>query len=258
MKRSSSGNMKTSMKSELLAWLKGIARSPLEGDIVALFDEAVMTKGTIFIPAKTLNTPITKFRTFANGSCIHIDAETTVALSKLLTKEESVVYYPVSDQLYRAEMRGEKMIQTNETTGMEREIQYDFLSQDVKAWFDMYDAQSEPGIYLQVRIPNQFPNEPPFVFLQKPRLQQYTAHVTVDGAICAEFLTTGNTSGAWRSTLTFKQFVDHLLHYTLLDVSDTDKILRVDMTNRYAYTESDAHRSFQLQASIHAAKGWNA
>lgn len=258
MKRSSSGKVKTSKVSSLHMWLKEIGRSPLEADIVASFDEADMTKGTIFIPAKTLNTPITKFRTFANGSCIHIDAETAVALSKLLTKEESVVYYPVSDQLYRAEMRGEKMIQTNETTGMEREIQYDFLSQDVKAWFDMYDPQSEPGIYLQVRIPDQFPNEPPFVFLQKPRLQQYTAHVTVDGAICAEFLTTGNTSGAWRSTLTFKQFVDHLLHYTLLDVSDTDKILRVDMTNRYAYTESEARRSFQLQASIHAANGWNA
>ena len=246
------------MKSELLAWLNGIARDPLEGNIAVSFDEDNMTKGTIFIPAKTLNTPITKFRTFANGSCIHIDAETAVALSKLLTKEESVVYYPVSDQMYKAEMRGEKMIQTNETTGMEREIEYDFLSRDVKAWFDKYDAQSEAGIYLQVRVPDQFPNEPPFVFVQKPRLQQRTAHVTVDGAICAEFLTTGNTSGAWRSTLTFKQFVDHILHYTLLDVSDTDKILRVDMTNRYAYTEEEARRSFRMQASIHAAKGWNA
>ena len=141
---------------------------------------------------------------------------------------------------------------------MEREIQYDFLSQEVKAWFDMYDSQSEPGIYLEVRIPNQFPNEPPFVFVQKPRLRQYTAHVTVDGAICAEFLTTGNTPGAWRSTLTFNQFVDHLLHYTLLDVSDAEKILRVDMTKGYAYTESEARRSFQLQASYHAAAGWNA
>ena len=37
-----------------------------------------------------------------------------------------------------------------------------------------------------------------------------------------------------------------------------DKILRVDMTNGYAYTESEARRSFQLQASIHAAKGWSA
>jgi ubiquitin-protein ligase len=258
MKRSSSGKVKTSMRSELTAWLNGIARDPLEGNIAVSFDEDNMTKGTVFIPAKTLNTPITKFRTFANGSCIHIDAETAVALSKLLTKEETVVYYPVSDQLYRAEMRGNIMMQTNETTGMEREIQYDFLSQDVKGWFDMFDPQSEPGIYLEVRIPDQFPNEPPFVFLQKPRLEQYTAHVTVDGAICAEFLTTGSTSGAWRSTMTFKQFVDHILHYTLLDVSDTEKILRVDMTNKNAYAEEEARRSFRMQASIHAAKGWNA
>ena len=169
-----------------------------------------------------------------------------------------MVYYPVSDQLYKAEMRGNIMMQTNETTGMEREIQYDFLSQDVKAWFDMYDRQSEPGIYLQVRIPDQFPNEPPFVFVEKPRMQQWTAHVTVDGAICAEFLTSGGTPGAWRSALTLKQFVDHLLHYTLLDVSAPDKILRIDKGKGYPYTESEARRSFQLQASIHAAKGWNA
>lgn len=258
MKRSSSGKLKTSMRSELLAWLNKIVLDPLEGDIVVLFDECDMHNGTIFIPANTLNTPITKFRTFANGSCIHIDAETAVALSKLLTGEETVVYYPVSDQMYKAEMRGNKMIQTNETTRMEREIQYNFLSQHVKAWFDMYDPQSEPGVYLEVRIPEQFPNEPPFVFVQKPRLEQYTAHVTVNGAICAEFLTTGNTSGAWRSTLTLKQFVDHLLHYTLLDVSDPDKILRVDMTNGCAYTEKWARTSFQMQVSIHAANGWNA
>ena len=51
---------------------------------------------------------------------------------------------------------------------------------------------SKPGIYLEARIPNDFPYQPPFVFVQKPRLQQYTAHVTVDGAICAEFLTVGD------------------------------------------------------------------
>lgn len=258
MKRSSSGKVKSSMRSELTAWLNGIVRDPLQGNIAASFDEGDMRNGTIFIPANTLNTPITKFRTFANGSCIHIDAETAAALSKLLTGEETMVYYPVSDQLYKAEMRGNKMIQTNEATGMEREIQYDFLSQEVKAWFETHDPQSEPGIYLAVRITNNFPNEPPFVFVQKPRLQQYTAHVTVDGAICAEFLTSGDTSGAWRSTLTFKQFVDHLLHYTLLDVSDPSKILRVDKGIGYPYTEMEARRSFQLQASIHAAKGWNA
>jgi len=57
---------------------------------------------------------------------------------------------------------------------------------------------SKPGIYLEARIPNDFPYQPPFVFVQKPRLQQYTAHVhvhvvvTADGAICAEFLTVGD------------------------------------------------------------------
>lgn len=245
------------MNSEVMAWLNGIARDPLQGNIAVSFDEKDMKNGTIFIPASTLNTPITKFRTFVNDSCIHIDVDTAVALSKLLTGEEMVVYYPVSDQMYKAEMRGNKMMQTNEATGMEREIQYDFLSQDVKAWFDVYDPRSEPGIYLGIRIPDQFPNEPPFVFVQKPRLKRFTAHVTASGAICAEFLTTGNTSGTWRSALTFKQFVDHLLHYTLLDVSDTDKILCVDKSVGYEYTESEARDSFQLQASIHAAKGWN-
>jgi ubiquitin-protein ligase len=258
MKRSSSGKVKTSKVSSLHVWLKEIARNPLEGGIVPSFDEADMTKGTIFIPADTLNTPATKFRTFANCSCIYIDAETAVALSKLLTGEETMVYYPVSDQMYKAEMRGNKMIQTNEATGMEREIQYDFLSQEVKVWFETHDPQSEPGIYLEVRIPNNFPNEPPFVFVQKPRLKQYTAHVTMDGAICAEFLTSGDTSGAWRPTLTFKQFVDHLFHYTLLDISDSSKILRVEKEIGYPYTEMEARRSFQMQASIHAAKGWNA
>lgn len=257
MKRSSSGKVKTSMVSSLHVWFQEMARNSLEGNIVVSFDEGNMRNGTIFIPANTLNTPITKFRTFANGSCIHIDTETATALAKLLTGEETVVYYPVSDQMYKAEMRGNKIMQTNETTGMERDIEYDFLSRDVKAWFDKYDAQSEPGIYLEVRVPDQFPNEPPFVFVQKPRLQQRTAHVTVDGAICAEFLTTGNTSGAWRSTLTLKQFVDHLLHYTLLDVSDPYKILRVDMKRGFEYTESEARGSFKMQASFHAANGWN-
>ena len=257
MKRSSSGKVKTSKVSSLHVWLKEIAHSPLEGNIVSSFDEVDMTKGTIFIPADTLNTPVTKFRTFVNGSSIHIDAETAIALSKLLTREETGVYYPVSDQLYKAEMRGNKMIQTNEATGTEREIEYDFISQDVKAWFQTHDRQSEPGIYLEVRIPNNFPNEPPFVFVQKPRLKQYTAHVTMNGAICAEFLTSGDTSGAWRATLTFKQFVDHLFHYTLLDVSDPLKILCVERNIGYPYTEREARDSFKVQANRHAAEGWN-
>lgn len=248
------------MVSSLHVWFQEMARDPLEGQHCGVVRRGQHEEWHHIHPSKycTLNTPITKFRTFANGSYIHIDAETATALSKLLTGEETVVYYPVSDQMYKAEMRGRnKIMQTNETTGMERAIEYDFLSRDVKAWFDKYDAQSEPGIYLEVRVPDKFPNEPPFVFVQKPRLEQRTAHVTVDGAICAEFLTTGNTSGAWRSTLTLKQFVDHLLHYTLLDVSDPYKILRVDMKKGFEYTESEARGSFKMQASFHAANGWN-
>lgn len=233
------------------------ARNKLYGNIEAIFDEKDMTKATIFIPAKTLNTPATTFRLWNINSYIHIDADTASVLSLLLSKEETTVYYPVGEQMYKAEMHGNKIMQINEATGMQREIQYNFLERDVKTWFEMHDPQSKPGIYLEVRFSSDFPNQPPFVFVHEPRFEQYTAHVTVDGAICAEFLTVGDTPGVWRSTLTFKQFVDHLFHYTLLDVSNPKNILRVDHRRGYAYTEAEARRSFQVQASWHATKGWN-
>ncbi|KAL4433719.1 hypothetical protein ABPG75_000160 [Micractinium tetrahymenae] len=64
------------------------------------------------------------------------------------------------------------------------------------------EAQHGLGfVELEARFPADYPSQPFFLRAVRPRMQQYTGHVTVGGAICLEALTNSGGSGAWRPDL---------------------------------------------------------
>ena len=69
------------------------------------------------------------------------------------------------------------------------------LVADLGRWARM--AHKPEALVLELRFPSDYPREPPFVRVLRPRFVAYTGHVTAGGSICTELL----TSGGWRGDM---------------------------------------------------------
>jgi ubiquitin-protein ligase len=62
--------------------------------------------------------------------------------------------------------------------------------------------QQQPGmgkVVIEVKFPHDFPRNPFFLRIVRPRFQMYTGHITAGGSVCIQALTTGPEKGNWQS-----------------------------------------------------------
>ncbi|KAJ5124723.1 Ubiquitin-conjugating enzyme E2 [Penicillium bovifimosum] len=109
------------------------------------------------------------------------------------------------------------------------------------------------SIVLELRFPPQFPIDPPFFRVIRPRFLQFAAggggHVTVGGAMCMELL----THSGWLPTAS----IESVLLQVRLAITSTDprpaRLERVSMSTRKDYSVAEAVEDYRRVAIVH---GW--
>lgn len=97
-----------------------------------------------------------------------------------------------------------------------------------------------------VVFPEDFPMTPPFVHVVSPTFAPVTGHVLQGGALCAEVLSTSESSSAWRPTIQMAALVETLLH----TMNEGGPRVR-DVRGRFS--EDDARQGFRRVVSRY---GW--
>lgn len=127
------------------------------------------------------------------------------------------------------------------TTDILRDAGLKALCEPLSTWANQVN---EPVLLqLEMRFPSQFPSEPPFVRILKPRFVMHTGHITIGGSICADFL----TSHKWDPTLS----LEALLRSVLCLMTQGNG--RIDINSKYSYTLHEAKEAFQRMLNVH---GW--
>jgi len=99
-------------------------------------------------------------------------------------------------------------------------------------------------IELEMRFPPEYPWNPPFIFVKRPRFQFRTGHVTIGGSVCMELLT---TSG-WTPANDIESILIQIRSEMIAGGA------RLDFANPSDYSEQEAKAAFVRVAQAH---GWN-
>mmetsp|Transcript_62041 Transcript_62041/g.134593 ORF Transcript_62041/g.134593 Transcript_62041/m.134593 type:complete len:327 (-) Transcript_62041:93-1073(-) len=106
-----------------------------------------------------------------------------------------------------------------------------------------WSSSSSPEIVFEVLFPNEYPMQPPFIRVKRPRFQQWTGHVTVGGSICMQLL----TPSGWLPTVSLENiFVN--IRSEMIEGGG-----RLDMQHTAAYSEAEAREAFNRVARRY---GW--
>ena len=97
------------------------------------------------------------------------------------------------------------------------------------------------GVEIEIRLPELYPFEPPFLRVVKPRFVYKTGHVTVGGSICVDIL----TSTAWSPSFTMKKLL-MTLETLIVDA-------KIDTSGKSYYTYEESRSAFDRVARFH---GW--
>lgn len=101
-----------------------------------------------------------------------------------------------------------------------------------------------PAIIMDLMFPNDFPQQPPFIRVIRPRFQMHTGHVTIGGSVCMQAL----TPSGWLPTFGLENiFVD--IRSQIVEGGG-----RLDLVNVSDYTEAEAKEAFNRVAQRY---GWN-
>jgi ubiquitin-conjugating enzyme E2 Q len=99
-------------------------------------------------------------------------------------------------------------------------------------------------IELEMRFSKDYPYQPPFVRVVRPRFQFHTGHVTIGGSICMELL----TNSGWRST----NDIESILIQIRAEMQMGNA--RLQFGSAAQYSESEAWEAFYRAAKGH---GWD-
>eukprot|EP00195_Chlamydomonas_chlamydogama_P008603 CAMPEP_0202891176 /NCGR_PEP_ID=MMETSP1392-20130828/1308_1 /ASSEMBLY_ACC=CAM_ASM_000868 /TAXON_ID=225041 /ORGANISM="Chlamydomonas chlamydogama, Strain SAG 11-48b" /LENGTH=906 /DNA_ID=CAMNT_0049574859 /DNA_START=9 /DNA_END=2729 /DNA_ORIENTATION=+ len=130
-------------------------------------------------------------------------------------------------------------------------------------------------ILMEIAFPEDYPTQPFFLRVVRPRCCWYTGHVTAGGSICIESLVLTGTSTGWQPDFT----VESILSMVLVNMIDCDVAsirtlsgpggttgpLRIDLEGRWHgpsnvmrdYSEAEAKAAFSRMVQNHAATGWS-
>ena len=125
---------------------------------------------------------------------------------------------------------------------------YDFdaadpLAQDLK-------KRGLDCLTLRIRFPPNFPTQPPFVRVLRPRLRESTGYVLNGGGICMELLTPQGWSPA-TSLNAIIMSVRSMLHCGSARLKTTERGAR-----EHDYDEQEGKRDASMIERIHRAHGW--
>ncbi|KAL4421127.1 hypothetical protein ABPG77_001522 [Micractinium sp. CCAP 211/92] len=122
-------------------------------------------------------------------------------------------------------------------------------------------------VVLEARFPPDYPAEPFFLRVVRPRMALYSGHVTAGGSICIQALTTGPEAGCWRPTLS----VESVLALVLFNMLNAEAVdvrtavaggragpLRIAMGPNVLqeYSEAEAKQAFARMVATHRQSGW--
>lgn len=108
------------------------------------------------------------------------------------------------------------------------------LGRDLKSY--AAKCKKEPIIQMEMQFPGDYPFNPPFLRVVRPRFKFLTGHVTVGGSICMEML----TKSGWRPTNDIESI---LVQVRCEILSDPNASLDLSNPDR-AYTEQEAREAF--------------
>jgi len=122
------------------------------------------------------------------------------------------------------------------------------LSKELKLDFEKIKQFSKDGtggeLEFEIIYSENFPFDPPFIRIVRPRFQFHTGHITVGGSICMEIL----TKSGWTVAISMENLFIDILTTICLGGG------RIDMTNWNAqYTLAEAKEAFMRVAKDH---GW--
>jgi len=148
-------------------------------------------------------------------------------LSKLDSSEYGFEATPVDDNLYRWIV---KLFGFGDTSAIGKNL-------------ELHNKKFGYGhIELEIIFPQNFPWDPPFIRVVRPRFQYRTGHVTVGGSICMELL----TPSGWMPTNSLEAVLVQIRSEMLMGEA------RLEGTNGI-YTEYEAKAAFDRVARQH---GW--
>lgn len=117
------------------------------------------------------------------------------------------------------------------------------LAKDLKAYADK--MKRKPVVELEMKFPKDYPMNPPFVRILRPRFKFLTGHVTIGGSICMQMLT--------RSGWTPSNDIESILVQIRSEII-SDPSTRLDSCPEREYSESEAKVAFERMVHKY---GWN-
>jgi len=72
------------------------------------------------------------------------------------------------------------------------------LNQDLQTWALQSQGPCAGAITIEIKFPKDFPRNPFFLRVVRPRFVMYTGHITAGGSVCIQALTTGPSPGNWQ------------------------------------------------------------
>jgi ubiquitin-conjugating enzyme E2 Q len=100
------------------------------------------------------------------------------------------------------------------------------------------------AIELEIRFPDRYPINPPFIRILYPRFQFRTGHITMGGSICMELL----TNKGWSAVCS----LENIIYDIKTNIIEGDG--QIDVTNYgRRYTFEEAKEAFNRMVQSH---GW--
>lgn len=120
------------------------------------------------------------------------------------------------------------------------------ISDNFRRDFDVYMARygRERIMVFEIRFNGNYPSEPPFIRIVRPRIALRSGHVTVGGSICAE----GLTKDGWNQ----QRSVENVLVEVFVNLAAGDASLDI-AGSKWDYMLCEAQEAFRRSAATH---GW--
>mmetsp|Transcript_2557 Transcript_2557/g.4335 ORF Transcript_2557/g.4335 Transcript_2557/m.4335 type:complete len:432 (+) Transcript_2557:11-1306(+) len=104
---------------------------------------------------------------------------------------------------------------------------------------------------MRLDFPETYPNEPPFVYMVRPRLKEGVGFVMPGGALCMELL----TPDGWSPATSIEALAMSMR--AMIDAGGTLLANTAPETREHEYSRHEAQRDFTNIVKIHKERGWS-
>lgn len=111
------------------------------------------------------------------------------------------------------------------------------------------DRTGRETIDMEMEFPPNYPFEPPFLRVIRPRFQFRAGRVTIGGSICSELL----VPEGWNPTFDIESIIETIRQ----QITEPKSGARIDHTNTRDYSKEEATMAFERVAQYHRQHGWS-